>query len=140
MHLSRCYVTGMRDGGVSEELKENYNPLGIPGFDAEKEILSLRETIRRIEERAESPKLTKPLHRQALGRGGDASKGSADELVEGLKRNRARLARHPLVRVGMRRAQHLGRPNNYTFTQSLGETALAPPSRGLPADNRRPSL
>src|SRR5260370_29630391 len=114
MHLSTCYVTGMRDGRVSEELKENYNPLRIPGFDAEKEILSLRETVRRIEERAESPELTKPLRRQALGRGGDASKVSAEELVEVLKRNRARWPRNRLVRVGMRRAQHLGWPNFYT--------------------------
>src|SRR5260370_36481862 len=125
MHLSTCYVTGMRDGRVSEELKENYNPLRIPGFDAEKEFLSLRETIRRIEERAESPDLTKPLRRQALGRGGDASKVSADELVGVLKRNRARWARNRLVRVGMRRAQHLGWPNIYNFTKNLGESLLA---------------
>ena len=140
MHLSTCYVTGMRDGRVSEELKENYNPLGIPGFDAEKEILSLRETIRRIEERAESPELTKPLHRQALGRGGDASKVSADELVEVLKRNRARWARNRLVRVGMRRAQHLGWPNIYTFTKSLGESILARHGRDLPVAIVRPSI
>src|SRR5260370_10132776 len=104
MHLSPCYVTGMRDGRVSEELKENYNPLGIPGFDAEKEILSLRETVRRIEERAESPELTKPLHRQALGRGGDASKVSPGQLVEVLQPHRARAARHRLLPVGMRPA------------------------------------
>src|SRR6266403_1565417 len=140
MHLSTCYVTGMRDGRVSEELKENYNPLGIPGFDAEKEILSLRETIRRIEERAESPELTKPLHRQALGRGGDASKVSADELVEVLKRNRARWARNRLVRVGMRRAQHLGWPNIYTFTKGLGESILARHGRDLPVAIVRPSI
>jgi alcohol-forming fatty acyl-CoA reductase len=140
MHLSTCYVTGMRDGRVSEELKENYNPLGIPGFDAEKEILSLRETIRCVEERAESPELTKPLRRQALGRGGDASKVSADELVGVLKRNRARWARNRLVRVGMRRAQHLGWPNTYTFTKSLGESILARHGRDLPVAIVRPSI
>jgi long-chain acyl-CoA synthetase len=140
MHLSTCYVTGMRDGRVSEELRENYNPLGISGFDAEKEILSLRETIRCIEERAESPELTKPLRRQALGRGGDASKVSADELVGVLKRNRARWARNRLVRVGMRRAQHLGWPNTYTFTKSLGESILARHGRDLPIAVVRPSI
>src|SRR5258708_2315695 len=140
MHLSTCYVTGMRDGRVSEELKENYNPLGIPGFDAEKELYALRNTLGRCEHRAKCPELTKPLHRQALGRGGDASKVSADELVEVLKRNRARWARNRLVRVGMRRAQHLGWPNIYTFTKSLGESILARHGRDLPVAIVRPSI
>jgi Male sterility protein/haloacid dehalogenase-like hydrolase len=140
MHLSTCYVTGMRDGRVTEQLKENYNPLGIPGFDAEKEILSLRETIHHIEQRAESPELTKALRRQALGRGGDASRVAADELVGVLKRNRGRWARNRLVRVGMRRAQHLGWPNTYTFTKSLGESILARRGRDFPIAIVRPSI
>ena len=53
MHLSTCYVVGMRDGRVTEELKPNYNPSGDPEFDVEREIASLRETIRSVEERAE---------------------------------------------------------------------------------------
>jgi thioester reductase-like protein len=140
MHLSTCYVTGMRDGRVSEELRENYNPLSVPGFDAEKEVSSLRETIRHIEHRAESPELTKALRRQALGRGGDASKVAADELVGVLKRNRVRWARNRLVRVGTRRAQHLGWPNTYTFTKSLGESILARHGRDLPIAIVRPSI
>jgi fatty acyl-CoA reductase len=140
MHLSTCYVTGMRDGRVSEELRENYNPLRVPGFDAEKEVSSLRETIRRIEHRAESPELTKALRRQALGRGGDASKVSADELVGVLKRNRGRWARNRLIRVGLRRAQHLGWPNIYTFTKSLGESVLARHGGDFPIAIVRPSI
>jgi alcohol-forming fatty acyl-CoA reductase len=140
MHLSTCYVTGMRDGRVNEELRENYNPLSVPGFDAEKEVSSLRETIRRIEQRAESPELTKALRRQALGRGGDASKVAADELIGVLKRNRGRWARNQLVRVGLRRAQHLGWPNTYTFTKSLGESILARHGRDLPIAIVRPSI
>src|SRR5690349_14686626 len=38
MHLSTCYVVGMRDGRVTEELQDNYNPARDPAFDAEKEI------------------------------------------------------------------------------------------------------
>src|SRR5690348_16563500 len=53
MHLSTCYVVGMRDGRVTENLEDNYNPSRDPEFDAEREIASLRETIRRVEERAE---------------------------------------------------------------------------------------
>ncbi len=140
MHLSTCYVVGMRDGRVIEELKPNYNPAHDPGFEAEKEIASLRETIRRIEERAESPELSKALRRQALWRGGDASAVPSSELDGVLKRNRVRWARNRLVRVGMRRAQHLGWPNTYTFTKSLGESILANRGGNLPIAIVRPSI
>src|SRR5579862_8238158 len=63
MHLSTCYVVGMRDGRVAEDLQENYNPAGVKNFDAEREIASLREMIVRIEERAESVELARALRR-----------------------------------------------------------------------------
>ena len=140
MHLSTCYVVGMREGHVTEELRHNYNLANDPHFDAESEVASLRETIRRIEARAESPELTKALRRQALGRGGDVSSAPAAELDGVLKRNRARWARNRLVRVGMRRAQHLGWPNTYTFTKSLGESILARRGQDLPIAIVRPSI
>lgn len=140
MHLSTCYVVGMRDGRVTEELQENYNPARDFDFDSEREIESLRETVRRIEARAESAELSKPLRRQALGRGGDDSIVPASELEGVLKRNRARWARNRLVRVGMRRARHLGWPNTYTFTKSLGESILARQGRDLPIAIVRPSI
>jgi thioester reductase-like protein len=140
MHLSTCYVVGMRDGRVGEELRANYNPAGDPEFDAECEIESLREMISHIEERSESPELTKALRRQALGRGGDESAVPAAELDGVLKRNRIRWSRNRLVRAGMRRAQHLGWPNTYTFTKSLGESVLARRGRDLPIAIVRPSI
>ena len=140
MHLSTCYVVGMRDGRVSEELRANYNPQENPEFDTEKEIASLREMVARIEERAESPELAKALKRQALGRSGDSSKVAADELDAVTKRNRARWVRNRLVRAGMKRAQHLGWPNTYTFTKSLGESILAQQGRDLAIAIVRPSI
>src|SRR5882762_5738142 len=140
MHLSTCYVVGMRDGRVNEELSANYNPGGHPDFDAEKEIASLREMVQRIEERAESPELAKALRRQALGRAGDPSKVAPGELDAVTKRNRARWVRNRLVRAGMKRAQHLGWPNTYTFTKSLGESILARQGRDLSIAIVRPSI
>ncbi len=140
MHLSTCYVVGMRDGRVTEELQDNYNPANDAKFDAEREIESLRETICCVEARAESPELSKALRRQALGRGGDEKSAPAGELDGVLKRNRVRWARNRLVRVGMRRAQHLGWPNTYTFTKSLGESILARRGRDLPIAIVRPSI
>jgi long-chain acyl-CoA synthetase len=140
MHLSTCYVVGMRDGRVTEELKPNYNPAGDPEFDVEREIASLRETIRSVEERAEGVELIKALKRQALGRGVDDSVVPAKELDGMLRRNRIRWARNRLVRIGMRRAQHLGWPNTYTFTKSLGESMLATRGNDLPIAIVRPSI
>ncbi|GAC1669393.1 MAG: hypothetical protein NVS9B4_25490 [Candidatus Acidiferrum sp.] len=140
MHLSTCYVVGMRDGRVTEDLRVDYNPAGDPAFDADREVESLRETIRRVEERAESMDLSRALRRQALGRAGDDSVVPAKELDGVLKRNRVRWARNRLVRVGMRRAQHLGWPNTYTFTKSLGESLLAKHGADLPIAIVRPSI
>ena len=140
MHLSTCYVVGMRDGRVIEELQPNYNPANHLDFDPEREIVSLREMARRIEERSESDDITKALRRQALGRGEDASNVLPDELDGVLKRNRARWVRNRLVRAGMKRAQHLGWPNTYTFTKSLGEAILARKGADLPVAIVRPSI
>jgi len=140
MHLSTCYVVGMRDMRVSEELQSNYNPAGDAAFDAEREIESLRTMVRRIEERAEGPELAKALRRQALGRGTDASGVEAGQLDGVVKRNRVRWERNKLVRVGMRRAQHLGWPNTYTFTKSLGESVLARRGKDLAIAIVRPSI
>jgi hypothetical protein len=140
MHLSTCYVVGMRDGRVTEELKPNYNPSGDSEFDVEREIASLRETICSVEERAEGVELIKALKRQALGRGVDDSVVPAKELDGVLRRNRIRWARNRLVRIGMRRAQHLGWPNTYTFTKSLGESVLATRGNDLPIAIVRPSI
>jgi thioester reductase-like protein len=140
MHLSTCYVVGMRDGRVDEELHDNYNPANDPDFDADREIDSLREMIRRVEERSQSPELTKPLRRQALGRTGDPSAVPAVELDAVLKRNRVRWSRNRLVRAGMRRAKHLGWPNIYTFTKSLGESMLSRRGLDLPIAIVRPSI
>jgi Male sterility protein/haloacid dehalogenase-like hydrolase len=140
MHLSTCYVVGMRDGRVTEDLRCNYNPGNHPDFDAEREIASLRDMVQRVEERSESPELAKALRRQALGRAGDPSKVSTEELDGVLRRNRARWVRNRLVRVGMKRAAHLGWPNTYTFTKSLGESMLAQRGSDLAIAIVRPSI
>jgi alcohol-forming fatty acyl-CoA reductase len=140
MHVSTCYVVGMRDGRVTEELRANYNPSNLKNFDAEREIASLREIIQNVEERSESPELARALRRQALGRGVDDTMVAARELDGVVKRNRVRWVRNKLVRVGMRRAQYLGWPNTYTFTKSLGESILARRGQDLPIAVVRPSI
>jgi thioester reductase-like protein len=140
MHLSTCYVIGARDGRVSEELQDNYNPTHDPDFDSEKEIAAIRDTIRNVEERSESPELAAALHRQALGRRSENGQTPPADLDGMLKRNRTRWARNRLTRIGMRRARHLGWPNTYTYTKSLGESLLARHGKDLPIAIVRPSI
>ncbi|HSB77083.1 MAG TPA: SDR family oxidoreductase, partial [Terriglobales bacterium] len=45
LHLSTCYVAGARDGRIPEQLQADYNPIGDPDFDAEREVESLRRVI-----------------------------------------------------------------------------------------------
>lgn len=140
VHLSTCYVVGARDGRVIEELQENYTPAREPGFDAEKELVSLQELIRRVEQRSESAELTAALRRQALGRRASLEGGAPAELENVLRRNRARWVRNRLTLAGKRRARHLGWPNTYTFTKSLAESLLTQRGAGLPIAVVRPSI
>jgi long-chain acyl-CoA synthetase len=70
----------------------------------------------------------------------DDSKAAGQDLEGVVKRNRLRWTRNRMVRVGLRRARHLGWPNTYTFTKSLGESLLARLGRDLPIAIVRPSI
>jgi len=142
IHLSTCYVVGARDGRVTEELRPNYTPAHLPDFDAERELQSLYELVKKVEERAEGEEVTAALRRQVLGRGRRAAaKNIPGEEIENLiRRNRARWLRNHLIQAGMRRARRLGWPNTYTFTKSLAESLTATRGADLPVAVVRPSI
>jgi len=140
MHLSTCYVVGRRDGRVDERLQPNYTPADIEGFDAEREWQSLQELVRQVEARGQSPEIEAALRRQALGRKKPEDATGGAELENLIRKNRIRWMRNRLTRAGMRRAQHFGWPNTYTFTKSLGESLLATRGAGLPISVVRPSI
>jgi len=140
MHISTCYVAGARDGRVAEELRPNYSPAHLKDFDAEREWESLKEMIRKVEERAESAEVTAALRRQALGKRARAENPPGAELENLTRRNRARWLRNRLTNIGVRRAQHLGWPNTYTFTKSLAESLIALRGADLPIAVVRPSI
>jgi fatty acyl-CoA reductase len=140
LHLSTCYVVGYRDGRVNEELRANYTPIGDPDFDAEHEYQSLREMVRKVDERAQSPEIEAALRRQAYGRKPAADRPPGTDLENVIRKNRQRWMRNRLTRAGTRRAQRLGWPNTYTLTKSLGESLLATRGAGLPIAVARPSI
>jgi hypothetical protein len=139
LHLSTCYVVGMRDGRVPEELRPNYTPSNDLDFDAERERESLHTLAREVESRAETAEVAEELKRQAL------DKSAARELAEAslehqVRKNRLRWIRTQMVEAGMRRARELGWPNTYCFTKSLGESLLAKLAADLPMAVVRPSI
>jgi thioester reductase-like protein len=140
LHLSTCYVAGHVDGRVPEEIRDNYTPAGVPGFDAEEECQRLRGLIAETEARAESPEVTEELRRQALTKSTAAKELSGTSLELQIRKNRIRWTRDELVEAGMRRARELGWPNTYTFTKSLAESLIKTHGNDLPVAVVRPAI
>lgn len=124
LHLSTCYVVGRRDGRVMEELKANYTPRGVRGFDAVKERESLEKLIADTEERANSAEVTDELRRVALKKEKAAKGLSGAALENQIRKNRVRWLRQTMTELGTGRANDLGWPNTYTFTKSLAESLI----------------
>jgi len=140
LHLSTCYVTGGRDGRVSEKLQPDYTPAGIADFDAEREWQGLHDLIRSIEQKAESPETTEELRQQALGKEHAAKNLQGAALENQIRKNRVRLLKSNLTDAGIARAHELGWPNTYTLTKSLAESLIQKHGAGLPVAVVRPAI
>jgi thioester reductase-like protein len=140
LHLSTCYVAGEQDGRVSEKLISNYNPHGLPGFDAEQEWRSLQDFVKQTEARAESDEVTSELRAQALSKEHAAKDLHGAALENQIRKNRVRWLKTQLTEAGTRRAKELGWPNTYTLTKSLAESLIANNGAGLPVAVVRPAI
>ena len=140
LHLSTCYVAGEQDGRVNEKLTPDYNPRGIPGFDAEKEWRSLHELIKQAEIQSESEEVTAGLRMQARAKEHAAKDLQGAALEHQIRKNRVRWLRTYLTEAGTRRAKELGWPNTYTLTKSLAESLIAKRGAGLPIAVVRPAI
>ena len=124
LHLSTCYVAGRRDGRVLEELRANYTPRGIRGFDAMKEWESLEALVAETEQRADSPEVAAELRQAAIKKENAAKNLQGAALENQIRKNRVRWLRQTLIEAGTRRANEFGWPNTYTFTKSLAESQI----------------
>ncbi|HYM79053.1 MAG TPA: SDR family oxidoreductase [Candidatus Dormibacteraeota bacterium] len=140
LHLSTCYVAGEQDGRVNEKVLPNYNPRGLPDFDAEQEWRSLREEIRQAEIRAESEEVTSGLRMQAQSKEHAAKNLQGAALENQIRKNRVRWLKTYLTEAGTRRAKELGWPNTYTLTKSLAESLIVKHGAGLPVAVVRPAI
>jgi thioester reductase-like protein len=140
LHLSTCYVAGARDGRVSERLRPNYTPAGVPDFDAEREWRSLHEFVEQAQQKSESPEVTEELRRQAVEKEHAAKALHGVALENQIRKNRIRWLRNYLTEAGIRRASELGWPNTYTLTKSLAESLIAKYGAGLAIAIVRPAI
>lgn len=140
LHLSTCYVAGARDGRVTEKLRPNYTPAGVPDFDAEKEWQAMHALVQDTLARAEGPEVTEELRQQAMSKEHAAKNLHGAALENQIRKNRVRWLKTTLTDAGMERAAELGWPNTYTFTKSLAESLLAKYGNGLPIAVVRPAI
>jgi alcohol-forming fatty acyl-CoA reductase len=143
IHVSTCFVNGKTDGRVPEELKVNYTPKELSGFDAQKEWQYLHDAMDRVNREAETATLTKQFQAEAMARTGKEQRATPAEargLQNQVRRIRTRWVREQLIELGVQRAHHWGWPNIYTFTKSLGESLLSIHGSGLPVAIVRPSI
>jgi thioester reductase-like protein len=140
LHLSTCYVAGNSDGRVPETLLPNYNPAGLPDFDAEREWHSLHQLVLSAENTAESSEVTENLRQQALQKEHAAKDLHGTALELQVRKNRIRWLRNHLTEAGTRRARELGWPNTYTLSKSLAESLIAKYGTGLPIAIVRPAI
>jgi thioester reductase-like protein len=140
LHLSTCYVAGEQDGRVAEWLIPNYNPRGIPDFDAEREWKSLHQLIKQAEAQSESDEVTSGLRMQARAKEHAAKDLQGAALENQIRKNRVRWLKTCLTEAGTRRAKELGWPNTYTLTKSLAESLIAQRGAGLPIAIVRPAI
>jgi long-chain acyl-CoA synthetase len=140
LHLSTCYVAGQRDGRVSEQVRPNYTPCGVPDFDAEKEWRALHDLVEATEARAEGAEVTEELKRQAMDKEHAAKDLHGAALENQIRKNRIRWLKTTLTEAGLKRAKELGWPNTYTLTKSLAESLIAKHGAGLPMAIVRPAI
>jgi len=140
VHLSTCYVAGARDGRVTERIRPDYTPAGIPDFNAEREHQLLYELVESAEKMAEGPEVTEELRRDALSKEHAARDLSGAALENQIRKNRIRWLRNYLTETGIKRAHELGWPNTYTLTKSLAESLIAKYGADLPVAIVRPAI
>jgi thioester reductase-like protein/phosphoserine phosphatase len=139
LHLSTCYVAGVREGRIAETVHNTDTPAGAP-FDAEREWGSLHRLVEETNARAESAEVTDELRRQAMAKEHAAKDLHGAALEHQIRKNRTRWLRQEMTDVGKRRALELGWPNTYTLSKAIAESLLATRGAGLPIAIVRPAI
>ncbi len=132
LHVSTCYVTGLRNGTIPESLDPNTAPLG-DAFDVDAEYAEVKAVTEQILAAHDSPDAEAAAlaetREQMRAKGQD--EGNAMMLRNILRRVKRQRLKDDFVAEGQRRATRWGWHNIYTYSKSMAESLIA---RRLPAD------
>lgn len=113
-HMSTCFVSGERDGAISEDAPRFDAGSGAEALVAADVLSELRKAVGQVKSRV------------------------ASRAVEGAEARRE--LKRLMVAEGRRQAARLGWPNVYTLSKALGERALAAARTRAPVVIVRPSI
>ena len=126
LHVSTCYVTGLRNGRIEETLHPERSPCG-DAFDVDAECAEIHTSVETLLAEHESPEADKRAHDEAIKQ--IREKGQDEHnamLVRNISRRVKRNAlKDAMIAEGQRRAGRWGFTNIYTFTKSMAEAAIA---------------
>ncbi|MFT3841604.1 MAG: AMP-binding protein [Myxococcaceae bacterium] len=132
VHMSTSFVAGNRSGLIFEdEDVTGYFPkrgeLDGRDFSLEQELKDCERIVRTLREQADDKQLAADFRTKAIKRLDEEGRDAKDEkaLRLAMGRERKLWLSNQLVDAGMKRAQHWGWPNTYTYTKSLGEQVIA---------------
>ncbi len=144
LHTSTCYVAGRRIGTIFEE-----DPRIVPfpradeidraHWDPERELVEGLSLAKAERARADDPQLQSAFAERAKKKLRDLHRPTTGEpLRQAVAKERAKHIDDALVDAGMKRAQHWGWVNTYTYTKAIGEQLLA--ASGVPFTIVRPAI
>jgi long-chain acyl-CoA synthetase len=141
LHVSTCYVAGVRQGWIEELAHPHDTPLGEP-FDGEQERVESRLAVERVFADQQSEQVKELLQRELKELTAMRPGARNDQrFVRAYSRRwlRERLLKE-MVREGKRRARGLGWQNTYTYSKAMAESLLAGNGRAPRFTLFRPSI
>ncbi len=131
IHISTCYVAGRRDGDVGENEEvvgyfPRHDELVDDDFDADAEIADCERVIQQVRDLAKDRRHIS-MFRERAQKTLRAQRRDPDDkatLKLSVARERKLWVHEKLTDVGMKRSEHWGWSNTYTYSKSLGEQVV----------------
>ncbi len=124
LHISTCYVSGTRDGFISEEIRLDRTPNGDP-IDPEAEYVRLQEIIAETIAENESEETYNALREEVVARLEKRGYDPTEKRVAGtVGRLKSKRLREMMALAGTDRSKELGWQNTYTYTKGLAEMLI----------------
>lgn len=126
LHVSTCYVTGLRNGTIDEKFEPTRSPSGQT-IDAAVEIPDLQASIAKILAEHDTPEAEDKAHELAVAqiKAKKQDAGNAMLVRNVQRRFKKQRLKDDMVTEGQRRAKLWGWPNIYTYTKFLAEAVVA---------------